>query len=107
MDNKNIYRVTTPVIILKIKNDEFDMSSIDTCHVTLESENGLTQLIITNPIIDYENKKVQVNLTQEQTSKFDCGFIKVQMKIKLNSGSVVPSKMIKINMKEILEEEVL
>ena len=104
---ERIYRSTTPTIILNIKNEDFDLSLINICHVTLESESGQTSLRKTAPEIDVENKKISITLTQEETAKFSTGIVNVQLKIKLNNGTVIPSKIVKIDMKKILEEEFL
>ena len=104
---ERIYRSTTPTIILNIKNEDFDLNQIAICHVTLESENGQKTLKITNPQIDAENKKISFTLTQEETARFSAGMTKIQLKMKLQSGAVIPSKMAEINIKEILEEEFL
>lgn len=102
-----MYRGTTPYIQLKIKNDDFDMSLIEVCHVSIESEGGGSFLTITNPVIDVENKSINFRLTQDQTLLFDVGKIKIQAKVKLNSGSVVSSIIVRTTMKEILEEAIM
>ena len=107
MPNLQIYRTTTPVLIFKIKNPDFDMTSIQTCHVTLESKNKLNELIITDPIIDVGNKTIKVRLTQEQTQTYKVGVVRTQLKMKLNTGDIVATKIIEGNIMEILEEEFL
>lgn len=102
-----MYRYTTPTIILKIKNDDFDMEQIDVCHVTLESERGGKQFVCTRPEIDTEEKTISFEMTQEQTQVFDVGIIKIQIRIKLYNGRVIPSKIVKTTMNEILEEQIL
>jgi hypothetical protein len=102
-----MYRSTTPTLILKIKNENFDFETIKECHVTIESESKQTELLITNPTIDSENRRIMITLTQEQTLKFNVGIIKVQLKIKLKSGAVIPSVIVKTTMKEILEEAIM
>ena len=102
-----MYRSTTPTLIFNIKNPNFDMTTIDICHVTIEGFMGTPQIIIENPDIDTTNKKISVVLTQEQTKSFDVGNVKIQLKIKLNNGSVVCSPVITKDMNEILEEAIL
>ena len=102
-----MYRSTTPTLIFNIKNPNFDMATIDICHVTIEGFMGTPQIIIEDPDIDTTNKKISVVLTQEQTKSFDVGNVKIQLKIKLNNGSVVCSPVITKDMNEILEEAIL
>lgn len=102
-----MYRSTTPTLIFNILNQDFDMDTIDVCHITIESESGRNELTLTTPEIDKENKRITVTLTQEQTLMFSVGYIKVQIKAKLKNGVVIPSKVIKARMEEILEETFL
>lgn len=102
-----MYRSTTPIVILRIKNEDFDLDLVKTCHVTIESELGLKKLIIEETKLNNEDKTISFNLTQKQTLDFSVGKIKIQLKVKLRGGSVIPSKIIETTMKEILEEEEL
>lgn len=102
-----MFRSTTPTVRLNVKNQDFDMSQIRVCHVTMESESKLNKLIIENPIIDEEHRRIQFRLTQEQTLSFNVGNIKIQVKIKLTNGSVISSQIVRTSMNEILEEEML
>ncbi len=102
-----MFRSTTPTVRLNVKNQDFDMSQIRVCHVTMESENKLNKLVIEDPIIDVEHRRIQFRLTQEQTLGFNVGNIKIQVKIKLTNGSVISSQIVRTSMNEILEEEML
>lgn len=102
-----IYQSTTPVLIFNILNDDLNLEEINVCHLTIESESGSERKIFENPTIDVENKKITQELTQEDTLLFHVGYIKLQLKIKLQNGMVIPSKIIKTTMNEILEEEYL
>ena len=102
-----MYRSTTPTIILHVKNEDFDLSLITICHVTIESENGSVRKVFENPTINVEEKTIMFTLTQAETAMFNVGNIKIQIKAKLESGAVIPSKIVKTTMNEILEEEFL
>lgn len=102
-----MYRSTTPTLIFNIKNTGFDMATIDICHVTVEGFMGTPKIIYENPDIDTTNKKISVVMSQEETKQFDVGNVKIQLKIKLNNGSVVCSPVITKDMNEILEEAIL
>lgn len=45
----DIYRGTTPTIILRITNKDFDMSSIDVCHITIQNDNGKNKKTFEHP----------------------------------------------------------
>lgn len=56
----------------------------------------------------FANGNVEVNLTQEDTLKFDSSkFIKIQIKVKLQSDVVMKSNIIKTNTDEVLCYEVI
>lgn len=102
-----MYRSTTPELVFNITNETFDMSAIDICHITLESDSGLHREIFKNPYIDVENRRVSIVLSQEDTRKFNPGKVKIQLKIKMDNGSVICSKIMVRDMNEILEDEVI
>ena len=106
-DATNLYRGTTPTIILKIKNDDFDMSTIEICHVTIVNESGRNKKIYDNPTINTEEKTISIELSQQDTLNYETGNIQLQTKIKLNSGRVIASRIITTSMNKILEENIL
>ena len=105
--DNNIYRGTTPTIILKITNKDFDMSTISICHITIQNETGRNKKIYENPSIDTENKTISIELSQEDTLNYEIGNINLQVKIKLDSGRVIASRIITTSMNKILEEQIL
>ena len=102
-----MYRSTTPTIILNIRNDDFDMNTIDICHVTVKSDDNARKVLYENPDIDVENKQIRVTMTQSETKLFEVGKIKIQIKAKLDNGTVIPSQIVYTTMREILEAEEL
>lgn len=103
----NLYRGTTPTIILRITNEDFDMNDIDVCHVTIETDCGKNQKIFEDPTIDIEAKTISVTLTQQETLSYKYGKICIQAKMKLKSGTVIASKIITTTMNRSLEEQIL
>ena len=99
-----MYRATTPTLIFNIKNKDFDMTTIAICHVTIEGFMGTPQIIYEEPDIDVVNKTISVVMTQAETKQFAVGDVKIQLKIKLDNGSVICSKVIQSTIQEILEE---
>ena len=103
----NLYRGTTPTIILHVTNEDFNMANISECHVTIQNDNGRNKKVFENPIIDVEEKTISVPLTQEDTLSYEYGNINIQVKVKLTIGSVIASPVITTNMNRILEETIL
>ncbi len=104
----DIFRGTTPTIILKVKNEDFDMDKIDICHVTIMNDDGRNKKVFENPNIDVDKKTISVPLSQNDTLDYHYGKINIQAKIKLKeSGSVITHKMITTNIDKILEEAIL
>ena len=103
----NIYRGTTPTIILKIDNDDFDMTDIVVCHVTIQNDNGRNKKVFDNPTIDVENKTISIELTQQDTLAYETGNINLQIKVKLQGGRVVASPILVTPMNKILEEAII
>ena len=106
-EDKYIYRGTTPVITLKVNTPDFDMNNINVCHVTICDDNGKNKKTFTDPTIDVDAKTISVELTQEDTLSYAYGNINIQAKIKLESGSIVASRIVVMTMKKILEENTL
>ena len=104
---EEIIRGTTPTITLKINNKDFDMNSINICHVTICDDTGKNKKTFTNPTLDVDAKTISVDLTQQDTLDYAYGNINIQVKIKLDSGSVVASRIVTMTMKKILEEDIL
>ena len=103
-----IFRGTTPTIILRIKNKNFDMDTIDVCHVTIQNDTGKNKKVFENPNIDVEEKTISVPLSQRDTLDYQYGNINIQMKIKLKeSGTVISHKILTTTMDKILEEEII
>ena len=106
--NPIVFRGTTPIIRLHIKNKNFDMETIDVCHVTIQNDNGKNKKVFQNPEIDVENKMINVALSQQDTLDYEYGKINIQPKIKLKkSGSVITCPIITTTMDQILEETIL
>lgn len=103
-----IFRGTTPTIILKIKNENFDMATIDVCHVTIQNDNGKNKKVFENPNIDIDEKTISVPLSQNDTLDYQYGNINIQAKIKLkDTGTVITHKILTTTMDKILEEAIL
>ena len=103
----SIFRGTTPTIVLKVTNEDFDMTLIDVCHVTIQNDTGRNKKVFEDPVIDTEEKTISVELCQEDTLEYEEGGIEIQVRIKLDDGRVIANKPIKTTMNKILEEGIL
>lgn len=104
---ENLYRSTTPKVILHIKDPEFDMNTIEMAHIAMENDSGRNKKIFTNTSINYEDRTITVELTQEDTAAFEPGYINLQLKIKTFDGEVLASRIVHCTINDILEEEIL
>lgn len=100
-------RGTTPTIVLKIKNPDFDMTTLSFAHITIENAGGKNKKVFTNTVIDAEEKTVSLDLSQEDTLAYEVGPINVQMKGKTTSDKVVSHKPITTTLSRILEEGII
>ena len=80
------------------------MLAIDICHITVESADYVHRIIYEHPEIDIEHKQIKQFMTQAETASFAVGGIKLQLKVKMDNGSVICSKIILTDMNEILED---
>jgi len=88
-----IGRGTTPTVMLEIEED-FDMSSIDSCILAIQNVGMHNTLLFYDPVIDVENRTISKTLTQEETYSLETGVIEVQLpKVVLKSGAITYSEI--------------
>ena len=75
------YRGSTVTLVFNVKNKELDLSQIDICHFTIANDSGRNQRTIEDCILDNENKKIKVPLSQNDTLSFEPGYLLMQFKI--------------------------
>lgn len=102
-----MYRGTTPTIILNVKNEDFDLSLVSACHVTMKSESGYVKEIFDNIIIDDENHRLMFTMSQEDTLQFFAGKVMIQIRVKLNNDAVIASNIVVTDMNELLEDDLM
>lgn len=86
----------------------------------LEIDNNVTKLRLTfeqndKTVVEKTEKEIMINeqffsvqLTQEETLSFDSSCpIRMQVKIRTTDGNVVPSDVVLIECKDVLNEEIL
>lgn len=93
-----MFKTTTPTHTFTLP---FNVSNIDEFLLTYKQDN--VQLDFDENDVTMSNKQVSIQLTQEQTNKFFSGKdVLVQMKIKTTSDSVLASNIIKLKVKNVL-----
>lgn len=101
-------RGTTPILTFKI-NTELDLSEVKKAEITFKSVGGMKERTWneTELSIDPVEKKIQIQLTQEDTLYFNTGEIDIQLRIKLNNDMVYASKIVTTTLDKILKDEVI
>ena len=102
------YQGTTVTLLFTItKPTDFDISTFSTIHITIKSVKTGKQKTFAGRIDDLAEKKIAIDLTQEDTLDFNSGELAVQGKFKLTNGKVIASKEIHGTLHEIFERTVL
>ena len=99
-----MYRGTTPTLIFNI-NSSIDLSSIKQVWITFEDADETT-FTKDDVAIDVENKRIILELTQEQTLKFT-GKINCQMRILDSNDKALCSPILKTSFNRIIKECVI
>lgn len=99
-----MYRGTTPTLIFKI-NSSIDLSNIKQVWITFEDADETT-FTKDDVIIDAENKRIMLELTQEQTLKFT-GKINCQIRILDSNDKAFCSQILKTSFNRIIKECVI
>lgn len=96
----SIRRGTTPTIKMSISGIE--LSTIEKCYVTLEQPNfELTKEA------DLVDDHYEISLDQEETLQLGIGVVRIQMKIKTVSDTVLATNIVTKPVSEILNEEII
>lgn len=100
-------RGTTPAVVIKINDSDFDMDQIDICRVTIENESGRNKKVFSDCSFDNINKTITFVMSQEDTLAYETGYLLLQVRIKTTNGSVVASPILRLTLGQILDEEIL
>lgn len=100
-------RGSTPIHEIGISDIDVDVSAIKYVKVTYSQ--GGTVLVERKVMGDQiENDKVRIQLTQSETFLFEADSeADIQLRVLTNNMEVIPSDIIKINVEECLDSEVL
>lgn len=103
-------RATTPTHVFSFPNGENDpkVSSFDKILVTYsQDENIVLELTKEDLVLDNTNNTIQHTFTQEETNLFrENQDVDIQIRIK-SSGTVLASKIFKMPVTKVLNDEVL
>lgn len=101
-----MYRASTPTFKIGLK---YARDNIEEMVITFKQMDD-DVVILEKRMADVEwltETKFQFALTQDETNMFKFGNARVQARIKTMNGKVIPSKMYYINVKDVLNDEVL
>lgn len=98
-----MYRGTTPQHIFE---SDLDLSEAATVYITYEQA-GKTILEKSKNDITFSEGRMSVTLTQEETLKFDCRFVEIQIRARFADGRAVASNIITTTANKILKEGVI
>lgn len=101
-------RGTTPTLILEMP-DEISVSDLSEAILTIEqNKREIITKFLSDMTLDVDGNAMTISLTQEETLELqDSRLAEIQLKIKTVDGMVTASDVIRIAVKEILNEEVI
>lgn len=107
-DGGSVYRGSSFTLEGQVLDDDFDMSAITSARVIITNDKRQNRRIITDPIIDMNNRTISVHLSQEDTLAYKHGKIKVMVEVKLNNKheDVLLSEVVTLLLKDSLRDEV-
>lgn len=99
-------RGTNPLIILHL-DTELDLNYIDTCRVIVSSESGTVKIAYTDVTIDAQKNTITFQMPQEDSFKFYAGAIKIQVRLKLENGTIRQSRILTTTLNDCLEDVII
>lgn len=101
-----MFRGTTPVIKAKINNDNLDFNDIKEIWLTIKNVDTEMNFTKDDLSLDYENKVVMLELTQEQTLEFE-GYAELQIRILTMDERAWATKIKTVDFSRIIKEGVI
>lgn len=96
-----MYRGTTPTILLEL---DFDASLIDTLYATFKQD-GEEVFEKTLDVCDCQGNEVSFTLSQEDTLSLKANsYVYMQIRAKLNDGTVIANDPIKLKVLDVFKE---
>ena len=103
-----MYRGTTPTLVYNINSDsELNLSSMKQIWVTLKNLCYEKTYEKKELIINDEEKKIEIKLTQEDTLRFTKGSVKTQIRFLDENDSAYASNIEEVDINNILKEGVI
>ena len=101
-----MFRSTTPTLYFKIKNME-DLHDIEELLITIKCQGVFLNKTLEDVTINYDEKIISLDLSQEETVTFKYPDIKIQLKIFTTSEKVCVSPIVKIPVDDVLNTEIM
>ena len=100
-----MYRASTPTHYFTLP-DEIVTSDIDELIITY-AQGAETVLEKRKDDVTIEGKEISFRLTQEEANKFAPGSADLQIRLKMQNGTVIASKIYMIKTEDVLNDEVM
>ena len=100
-----MFRASTPTHYFTLP-DEIVTSDIDELIITY-AQGEETVLEKRKDDVTIEGKEISFRLTQEEANKFAPGFADLQIRLKMQNGTVIASKIYRIKTEDVLNDEVM
>ena len=100
-----MYRGTTPTLVFTV-NTELDLNEIEEVWITFDVTPKITYTK-KDVVIDDTDKSITLQLSQEETLKFNKHDVKVQLRFLLSDGKAYASPIKNITVDDILQNGVI
>lgn len=101
-----MYRGTTPEITLAI-DSELNLQDVEKLWITFKAGTREKTFEEDDVSIDYDEKKIFIQLTQEDTLYFGAGTVSVQIRVRMNDDMSYASNIKKIDVNAILKDGII
>lgn len=101
-----MFRGTTPTVRYKIKPG-IDLNEVEALYFTFKSISHEMTKEIDEVEIDPDERYISYTFTQEETLAFNAGPVDIQLRIRLNNGSTMVTKVARRSFNAILDDRVL
>ena len=102
-----MYRGTTPIVVFTINSTVLDLAKMKQIWVTFKSVLYEKTYELDDLTINFEDKTVTVQMTQEDTLAFRSGTIKTQIRFLDNNDIAYASNIKEVQLNDVLKEGVI
>ena len=103
-----MYRFTTPTLPITI--EDVDFGNVSKFRIAIEQNDKEIFLFIVDvndPIVEAENNKIYLELTQEQTASLKEGYSKLQIRFVFTTGKVLATPEATVTINDVIDEVIV